>query len=106
MAMHAAALYKDEAEKMRTVHKRRERQKITRKRQISQQQTLSVAEAQSLIPRPVQRPVEAIVDPAPPAVVLGEALPDEVPRGNRFGLPSCFICRGFDHTASECLKYK
>ena len=104
IAMHRAALYKDEAEKMRAVHERRKRK--TKQRYISKQQTLSVAEAQSLIQGPIQGPTKAVVEPIQQLVDLGKVLLDKVPPGNRFGLPSYFICRGFDHTTSECLKYK
>jgi hypothetical protein len=82
MAMHAAALYKDEAEKMRAVHERQKRK--TKKRYISKQLTLSVAEAQSLIQGSIQRSVEPSIEPIQQLVDPGEALLDEVPSGNRF----------------------
>lgn len=102
MAMHAAVLCKDEVEKMRAIQERQKRKKVVRKRQISKQQTLTVAEAYNLI----QGPIQTIIEPIQQVVVPSKAVPDKIPQANEYGLPSCFICRGFDHAASECLKYK
>jgi hypothetical protein len=106
IAMHGAVLLADENEKLRAANERQKRKRAVKKKQISKKTTLTVAEAQGLIQNTVQQPIQAIVAPIQQTVVVTASLSSSTSQGNRFGLPSCFICKGFDHAASDCLKYK
>jgi hypothetical protein len=106
IAMHGAVLLADENEKLRAANERQKRKRAVKKKQISKKTTLTVAEAQGLMQNTVQQPIQAIVAPIQQTVVVTASLSSSTSQGNRFGLPSCFICKGFDHAASDCLKYK
>jgi hypothetical protein len=106
LAMHGAVLLADENERLRAMNERQTKKRAVRKKQISKATTLTVAEAQSLIQNTKQGSIQTSVKPnkvvAPAEALLSSALS----QANRFGLPSCFICTGFDHLASECSKYR
>ena len=106
MAMHSAVLLADENEKLRAANDRQKRKRAVRKKQISKKITLTVAEAQGLMQNAVQQPMQAIVAPVQQTIVVTASSSSSASQGNCFGLPSCFICKGFDHAASDCPKYR
>lgn len=106
MAMHGAVLLADENEKLRAMNERQKRKRAVKKKRISKKITLTVAEAQGLIQKPMQAPIQAPDAAVQQAVVPTTSFSSSLPQGNRFDLPSCMICKGFDHAASDCLKYK
>ena len=105
-AMHSAVLLADENEKLRAANERQKRKRAVKKKQISKKMTLTVAEAQGLMQNTVQQPMQAIVAPVQQTVVVTASSSSSASQGNCFGLPSCFICKGFDHAASACPKYR
>ncbi len=106
MAMHGAIILADETEKLRDANERLMRRKARKKKHLSKNKTLTVAEATILIQNTKQAPIQAVVTPTEPVMVPITVLPSDMPQADRFGLPSCMICQGFDHPASECPKYR
>jgi hypothetical protein len=101
MAMHSVVLLAAENQKLRAANERQKRKRQLKRRYISKESALSGADAAQLILDP-QIPEEAEdnggveeppLAPDPPIV-------DVIP------VITCYICRGSDHYAIECQKYK
>ncbi len=100
---HRLALLEDRVEKMEAIGKHRKK-RAGPKRHISKKTTITVAEAQQLIQGGTKEPTQTPIAPNQEVIVSND-LPESIEsQANRLGLPSCFICRGFDHLASECPK--
>jgi hypothetical protein len=101
MAMHSAVLLAAENERLRTANERQQRKRQLKRRFISKESALSAAEAASLIRGP-QEPHEAADNGVEDA-----ALPTQTtPIATEEAIITCYICRGYDHIAVDCLKYK
>ncbi len=101
MAMSSAVLLTSDNERLRTANERLTRTRQKKRRYISRNITLTVAEASELI-QPSQVPRDNVNQgggTGPPAPQIGpiEPTPPAI---------TCYICRGFDHQASDCMKYR
>lgn len=102
MAMHGAVLLADENKNLRVANERQKRKQAVKKKHILKRTTLTVAEAQAII---VQQPKKVRVKAVQPEVVINTSSVSGISQGNRFNLPSCMICKGFNHAASNCPRY-
>jgi hypothetical protein len=103
IAMNGAVLLTDENEKLRVANERQVKKRQIRRSYLSSEQTLTVDKAHQLIQGTIQPQViaESIIEHE---VIEGSLSPRSRPRGNRAGLPSCYICNGYNHMANECSK--
>lgn len=100
--MHSAVLLANENERLRSANERKKKKESTKRLQFSKKVSLTVDEANNLIQPSTVLELETEVAEE----VVGEAIEEALTRENRYGLPSCFICKGFNHVASECPKYR
>jgi hypothetical protein len=100
VAMQGAVLMAKENERLQAANTRLTQKKQRKKRIISKASALSVAQAQALI-MPSQVPLNVQTDQAN----LEPLVEQNQPKEDQSKQITCFICRGFDHYASECTKY-
>ena len=99
MAMQSVVLLTADNERLRGANERQKRKRQYRRSHISRDLVLVAADAQALL-QPTQLP-QVVQHNGGAHVTLS---PKSAPRGGRAGLPSCFICYGYNHTADQCNK--
>ena len=101
MAMHSVVLLAAENEKLRAANERQKRKRQLKRRYISKESALSGADAAQLIPSP-QVPKEVEDDGG-----VEELQPtQDAPVVEPILTITCYICRGSNHYAIECQKYR
>jgi hypothetical protein len=101
MAMHSVVLLTAENERLRIANERQKRKRQLKRRFISKESALSAAEAASMILGP--EVVEEVGDDQ----VVGRPKPTPiVPIVDNQPVITCYICRGSDHYAISCQKYR
>jgi len=101
MAMQSSVLLAAENSRLRAANTRVRKKRMIRKKFISSATVLTVDTAVNMTTassRAVVVPNQP-VDEEPPKTVT-------VPEQAVYSGPTCFICRGFDHYAMDCTKYK
>jgi hypothetical protein len=101
IAIQGAALLAAENEKLRAANERQTQKRQLKRKYISQVTALTAAEAVKLIEQPKGAPivVEDEVDEEP-------CIEENPPNEEENVVITCFICRGDDHYAKDCQKYK
>jgi hypothetical protein len=101
IAIQGAALLAAENEKLRAANERQKQKRQLKRQYISQSTTLTAMEAAKLLQLPKEAPivVEDEVDEEP-------CIEEEPPNEEENIVITCFICRGGDHYAKDCQKYK
>jgi hypothetical protein len=106
MAMQSAVLLADENERLRVANERQVKKRQVVRKFISKATILTVSDAQALVSSNVEvdEPIEEVEVVVQPIIDLSGLSPKSRPRGNRAGLPSCYVCNGYNHSANECSK--
>ena len=99
--MQGAVLLAAENERLRAANERQIKKRLLKRRYISKATSLTIAEASILIQQSQSIPVTLEV------VVEAEA-PISRELASQASTPqiTCYICRGYNHEARECTKYR
>ena len=101
MAMNSVVLLAAENERLRTANERQQRKRQLKRRYISKKNALSAVEGGRLLQDPIA--LNMVEDSAP---VVEVDLPQYPPIVEAALEITCYICRGYNHLAVDCQKYK
>jgi hypothetical protein len=101
IAMQGAVLLAAENEQLRAANERQTQKKQSKKRYISKATAITAAEAVSLMQSSENTQDDVVEQVDQEATVEQEPAIDEAPKEI-----TCYICRGYDHLAFNCMKYR
>lgn len=99
--MQGAVLLAADNQRLRTANERQAKKKLLRRRQISTATSLTVAQASQLI-----QGSQSAQNSSTSMVSLEAQKSRETPLVAATPQITCYICRGFDHMARDCTKYR